>query len=129
MSLLESGYEGQSRERGARGCPLARRQNRYFTSRTILRSLTACGPSSAASWSCTGPAAFMKPVLSTPSTTFTPIDFSLSAESFSSLSASAGSRLLTSVAAACTQPCCSGVRLFHVLSLTQMQLLLASCSV
>ena len=30
---------------------------------------------------------------------------------------------------ACTQPCCSGVRLFQVLSLTQTKLLLASCSV
>src|SRR5439155_1395147 len=70
-----------------------------------------------------------KTVLSTFSTTFTPIVLSLSAESFSSLSAIAGSVLLTSSAAAWTHFCCSGVRLFQVFSLTQMQLLFASCSV
>jgi hypothetical protein len=71
----------------------------------------------------------MKPLLSTLSTTLTPIDFSLVSESFSSLSASAGSVRETSSAAACTHFCCSGVRLFQALSLTQRQLLLASCSV
>src|SRR5207302_6262568 len=94
----------------------------YFTSRTSCRSFTACGPSSAASWSCTGCAALMKPDLSTFSTTFTPIVLSLSAESFSSFSAMAGSLLLTSSAAACTHCCCCGVRLLQVCSLTQMQL-------
>ena len=41
----------------------------------------------------------------------------------------AGSVLATSSAAACTHCFCWSLRLFQVLSLTQMQLLLASCSV
>src|SRR5262249_23233664 len=76
----------------------------YFTSRTSCSSFTACGPSSLASWSWTGAASFMNPVLSTFSKTFTPNVLSLSAESFSSLSAIAGSFFETSSAAACTQP-------------------------
>src|SRR6185369_913162 len=63
----------------------------YLMSRTSLRMRTACGPSSAASWSWIGAAALMKPDLSTFSTTFTPKVLSLSPESFSSLSAIIGS--------------------------------------
>src|SRR5438045_1060543 len=48
-----------------------RRWSAYFTSRTSFKSFTACGPSSAASWSWIGCAALMNPALSTFSTTFT----------------------------------------------------------
>src|SRR5258707_15765736 len=71
----------------------------------------------------------MKPDLSTPSTTFTPIVLSFSAESVSSLRPSAGSFFDTSSAAACTHSFSCALRLFQVFSLTQMQLLFASCSV
>src|SRR5262245_7771774 len=101
----------------------------HLTLRTSSRIFTACGPSSLASWSWIGLAAVMKPDLSTFSTTLTPMVLSFVAESASSLSPSAGSFLATSSAAACTHCCSCGLRLFQVLSLTQMQLLLASCSV
>src|SRR5215472_5299857 len=96
-----------------------------------IRSLifSACGPSSFDSLSSRGSATATKPDLSTSVTTLTPIDRSLSCDSCSSLSALAGWVRLTSSAAACTQPCCSGVRLFQSLSLIQTRELLASCSV
>src|SRR5262245_4113388 len=102
---------------------------RHLMLRTSSRIFTACGPRSLASWSWIGCAALAKPDLSTPSTTFTPIFFSFSAESASSWSALAGSVLATSSAAAWTHCFSWSLRLFQVLSLTQMQLLLASCSV
>ena len=114
---------------GACAPPFGQECAAYFTSRTSLRIFTACGPRSAADLSWIGCAFFMKPLLSTFSTTLTPSYFSLSPDSFSSLSAIAGSRFDTSSAAACTHFFCSAVRLFQVLSLTQMQLLFASCSV
>ena len=88
------GHSGLRELRRGAGCGAGRQRTRdrrhdgadgYLTSRTSLSSLTACGPSSAASWSWIGCAALMKPDLSTSSTTFTPIALSLSAESFSSL--------------------------------------------
>src|SRR5215212_9079425 len=97
--------------------------------RTSPRIFSACGPSSFASWSWIGCAALMKPALSTPSTTLTPSFFSRSADSFSSASAFMGSVRLTSSAAAWTHFFSSSEKLFQVLSETQMQLLLASCSV
>ena len=74
-----------------------------------------------------GAAAFMKPDLSTFVSTFTPIFCSFTAESASSLKAMAGSRRLTSSAASWTHFFSSALKLFQALSLTQMQLLLASC--
>src|SRR5215467_15267405 len=91
--------------------------------------LVACGPRSADILSRYGSAIFWKPDLSTSPTILTPIDLSLVADSCSSATALAGWLRLTSSAAACTQPFCSEERLFHSLSLTQVKLLFASCSV
>src|SRR6516162_354523 len=91
--------------------------------------LVACGPRSADILSRYGSAIFWKPDLSTSLTILTPMDFSLTADSCSKATALAGWFLLTSSAAACTQPLCSEERLFHTLSLTQVKLLFASCSV
>src|SRR5215470_7396288 len=91
--------------------------------------LVACGPRSADILSRYGFATFWKPDLSTSLTILTPIDFSLVADSCSSAIALAGWFLFTSSAAVCTHFCCSAERLFHSLSLTQVKLLLASCSV
>src|SRR6516165_938405 len=91
--------------------------------------LVACGPRSADILSRYGSAIFWKPDLSTSLTILTPIDFSLVADSCSSAIALAGWFLLTSSAAVWTQLFCSGERLLHNLSLTQVKLLFASCSV
>src|SRR5689334_17886340 len=106
---------------------------RHVTTHVIERmmSLTfvACGPRSADILSRKGSAIFWKPDLSTSLTILTPIEVSLVADSCSSAIAFAGWFLLTSSAAACTHFCWSGVKPFQVLSLTQVKLLLASCSV
>src|SRR5215471_17721105 len=91
--------------------------------------LVACGPRSADILSRYGSAIFWKPDLSTSPTILTPIDLSLVADSCSRAIALAGWFLLTSSAAAWTQLFCSGERLLHNLSLTQVKLLFASCSV
>src|SRR6266704_148601 len=99
----------------------------YCTARTRPRILTACGPSSLASSSWMGRAAFMNPDLSTLELILTPIFRSFVAESASSLKAMAGSRRLTSSAASWIHFFSSALKLFQALSLTQRQLLLASC--
>src|SRR5215208_6315903 len=119
----------EGRVPGGRRLSRPRSGRAHLMLRTSPRIFSACGPSSLASWSWIGCAALMKPVLSTPSTTLTPSFFSRSADSFSSASAFMGSVRLTSSAAAWTHFFSSSEKLFQVLSETQMQLLLASCSV
>src|SRR5499427_6319692 len=78
--------------------------------------LVACGPRSADILSRYGSAIFWKPDLSTSLTILTPMDFNLVADSCSR-------------AVAWTQFFCSEEKLFHNLSLIQVKLLFASCSV
>src|SRR5262249_28979292 len=91
--------------------------------------LVACGPRSADILSRYGSAIFWKPDLSTSPTILTPIDLSLAEDSCSRATALAGWFRLTPSAAACTQSFCWDEKLFHNLSLTQVKLLFASCSV
>src|SRR5438270_637259 len=101
---------------------------RYFTSRTSFNSSTACGPRVEAVLSWIGSAIFWKPDLSTSLTNLMPIFSSLPIDSCSRSIALPGSSLLTSSAAACTHFFSSSLKPFQALSLTQMQLALASCS-
>src|ERR1700722_2645986 len=101
----------------------------YSIERQICRIFSACGPRLLASFSWSGSATLMKLALSTSVTTLTPSCCSLARDLWLSSIASAGSFAPTSVAAACTQPFCSSLSDAHSLSLTQITLLLASCSV
>src|SRR5215475_12087053 len=122
-------------DKAGRGRPPARQQHFGFPQpvqampRIKSLILVACGPRSADILSRYGSAIFWKPDLSTSLTILTPMDFSLVADSCSRAIALAGWFLLTSSAVACTQLFCSEERLFHNLSLTQVKLLFASCSV
>src|SRR5271163_3490181 len=103
--------------------------HRYWIERQTCRIFSAWGPRLLASLSCSGSAILMKLILSTSVTTLTPSFWSLASDLCSSAIACAGCFEPTSVAAACTQPFCSSVSEAHSLLLTQMTLLLASCSV
>src|ERR1700677_4350954 len=103
--------------------------HRYWIERQTCRIFSAGGTRPLASLSCSGSAILMKLALSTLVTTLTPSFCSLASDLCSSAIACAGSFAPTSAAAACTQPFCSSVSEAQSLSLTQMTLLLASCSV
>src|ERR1700677_2911212 len=103
--------------------------HRYWIERQTCRIFSAWGPRPLASLSCSGSAILIKLALSTSATTLTPSFCSLASDVCSSAIACAGCFTPTSDAAACTQPFCSSVSDAHNLSLIQMTLLLASCSV
>src|ERR1700678_3847035 len=103
--------------------------HRYWIERQTCRIFSAWGPRPLASLSCSGSAILIKLALSTSATTLTPSFWSLASDLCSSAIACAGCFEPTSAAAVCTQPFCSSLSDAHSLSLTQMSLLLASCSV